>query len=207
VTPFDREARGRRIRLSPKLGALLVIDIQDKLAGAMPAEVMDRVIHNTRILIQAAARFHMPILVSEQYPRGLGRVVPPLEDALGAAVAAGAQVHRWEKLEFSAVAAEGFVKHPNIPRGDVRPALDQWIVCGMETHVCVYQTVRDITGWGATVHIASDAVCSRLKANWRTGLELARDCGAVITATEVVAFDLLGKAGSDDFKALAKAIK
>jgi hypothetical protein len=67
--------------------------------------------------------------------------------------------------------------------------------------------VRDITGWGATVHVAGDATASRAKSNWRTGLELVRDCGALVTSTETCMFDLLGKAGTPQFKALAQEIK
>ena len=86
------------------------------------------------------------------------------------------------------------------------------VVLGMEAHVCVYQTVRDLLHSGIAsrpraVHVASDAVCSRTKANWRIGLELCDRLGAIITSTEVCVFDLLGRAGSDDFKALSKAIK
>ena len=86
-------------------------------------------------------------------------------------------------------------------------AREQWLVCGMEAHVCVFQTVRDLIPAATAVHVVSDAVSSRTKANWRIGLEMARDAGAVITSTEVAVFDLLGQAGTDDFKALSKLLK
>jgi nicotinamidase-related amidase len=146
------------------------------------------VTRNIAILIDAAARFKIPIFVSEQYPKGLGKTVEAIHRALAGAHDC-TKIYRWEKLEFSAVATPGFVEL-DIPRRGARPVYDQWIVCGMETHVCIYQTVRDISGWGSTVHVVSDAVC-----------------GSVITSTEVAVFDLLGKAGSEDFKALSKAIK
>jgi nicotinamidase-related amidase len=84
---------------------------------------------------------------------------------------------------------------------------DQWIVTGMEAHVCVYQSVRDLALRGAAVHVAADAVCSRTKANWRIGLGLAARAGGIPTSTEVCVFDLLERAGGDEFRALSKAIK
>ena len=89
-------------------------------------------------------------------------------------------------------------------KGDRR----QWIVCGTEAHVCVYQTVRDLTKLtSASIHVVADAVCSRTKANWRIGLALAERAGAIATSTEVCVFDLLGRAGTDEFRALSKLIK
>jgi nicotinamidase-related amidase len=127
--------------------------------------------------------------------------VAPIEEALAAAAGAGAALHRFDKLEFSAAASPAFAA--------LAPALrrDQWIVTGMETHVCVYQTARDLAARGTTVHVVADAVCSRTKANWRIGLELAARAGAIPTSTEVCVFDLLGRAGTEEFKALSKAIK
>jgi nicotinamidase-related amidase len=202
VTTYDREASGRRLRLTPPTSALLIVDVQDKLVQAMPHEVTAHLIKNVLVLVDAAARFDIPILVSEQYPKGLGKTAGPIADALSGCK----RVYRWEKTVFSAVAAPEFVRL-DVPRDNVRPVWDQWIMCGMETHVCIYQTVRDITGWGSTVHVVSDAVASRTKANYRIGLDLARDAGALVTSTEVVIFDLLGKAEGDHFKALSKAIK
>ena len=81
-------------------------------------------------------------------------------------------------------------------------------MCGAETHVCVFQTIRDLMAApGANVHVAADAVCSRTKANWRIGLDLARQHGATVTSAETVVFDLLGRAGTDEFKAISKVVK
>jgi nicotinamidase-related amidase len=186
-------ARGR--------AALLVVDIQDRLVPAMPADVAAHVLRNSCVLIEAAARLRLPIACSQQYPKGLGPTVPAIEQALAAATAAGAHVHRFDKLEFSAAAAPAFVElAPRLPQ-------NQWLICGMETHVCVYQTARDLAARGAEVHVVADAVCSRAKPNWRIGLDLAAAAGATVTSTEVVVFDLLGRAGSDEFKALSKLIR
>jgi nicotinamidase-related amidase len=191
------------LALSRSRAALLVVDIQERLVPAMPEDVVGRVVKNTAILIDAAARLGLPIVVSQQYPRGLGGTVPAIDQALGQAIAAagGAAIHRFDKLEFSAAAAPAFAAlAPRLGR-------DQWIVTGMEAHVCVYQSARDLVRRGMAVHVVADAVCSRAKANWRTGLALAERAGAIPTSTEVCVFDLLGRAGTDEFRALSRAIK
>ena len=201
MTAAASTAGAAGLALSRSRAALLVVDIQERLIPAMPEEVVARVIRNTSILIDAAARLGLPIVVSQQYPKGLGATVPAIEAALAAAGGAGAALHRFDKLEFSAAAAPAFAAlAPRLGR-------DQWIVTGMETHVCVYQSARDLALRGAAVHVVADAVCSRTKANWRIGLALAERAGAIATSTEVCVFDLLGRAGTDEFKALSKAIK
>jgi nicotinamidase-related amidase len=186
------------VKLSRDRAALLVVDIQERLIGVMAPEIAEQVIRNTVILIQAAGRLGLPIVVSRQYPKGLGNTVAPIEDAL---VASGGTIHRFDKLEFSAAQA------PELAA--LAPALrrDQWIVAGIEAHVCVYQTARDLVARGFATHVVTDAVSSRTKANWRIGIELSARAGAIPTSTEVCVFDLLGRAGSEEFKALSKAIK
>ena len=189
------------IALSRRRAALFVVDLQERLVPAMPEEVVAQIVRNASILIDAAAWLGLPIVVSQQYPRGLGATLPAIEQALAAARGAGAEVHRFDKLEFSAAAAPAFAAlAPRLGR-------DQWIITGMEAHVCVYQTARDLAARGGAVHVVADAVCSRAKANWRIGLGLAERAGAIVTSTEVCVFDLLGRAGSDEFRALSKAIK
>ncbi len=193
---------GSPLALSRHRAALLVVDIQERLVPAMPEAVVNGVVRNTAILIDAAARLGLPIVVSQQYPKGLGATLPAIEAALAAAGGGGgAAIHRFDKLEFSAAAAPGFTAlAPGLGR-------DQWIVTGMEAHVCVYQSARDLALRGPAVHVVADAVCSRTKANWKLGLGLAERAGAIVTSTEVCVFDLLGRAGSDEFRALSKAIK
>ncbi len=178
---------------------LLVIDVQERLAAAMPAEAMAALTRNVAVLCEAARRFALPVVVSQQYPRGLGATIAPVEEAL--AQLAPEQLHRFDKLEFSACAApEGAGLWERLGR-------DQWVVTGMEAHVCVYQTVRQLCERGSAVHVVRDAVVSRTADNLATGLALAERAGAVVTSTEVVVFDLLERAGSDDFKALSRLIK
>ena len=181
-------------RLNRERAVLLVVDIQDRLVAAMPPAIAERTVKNTAILVEAALRFGIPIVASEQYPKGLGRTVAAVDTALAAA---GPLVRRVEKLDFSLA--------PSLA-GLGLPASPQWIVAGMETHVCVYQTARDLIESG-DVHVVADAVCSRTDANWQIGLDRMREDAATITSTEMVVFDLLGRAGTEDFKALSKLIK
>lgn len=204
---LEVEYRRRRERITRARMALLVIDIQDKLIPAMPPDVVAAVIKNTQILIGAAAQLGLPIVVSQQYPKGLGVTVAPVEEALVRATSMGAPVYRFDKLEFSAAASPEFQALPPAEKLGALMQREQWVVCGMETHVCVYQTVRDLVGPACAVHVVADAVCSRTKANWKIGLELARGTGAQVTSTEVIVFDLLERAGTDEFKALARMIK
>jgi nicotinamidase-related amidase len=186
------------LALDPKRAALLVIDIQDRLAAAMPQPVLAQVVRDTELLLEAARRFALPVVVSQQYPKGLGATLPAIEHALVGLPS----LHRFDKLEFSACAAGGFA--------EVAPAVtgrDQWIVVGMEAHVCVYQSVRQLLERGATVHVPEDAVISRSPDDQRVGLRLMERAGALLTSTEVVVFDLLGKAGGEDFKALSRLVR
>lgn len=204
---LEVEYTRRREPLLPARACLLVIDIQERLVPAMPPAVAEHVIKNTSILINTMASFSLPIVVSQQYPKGLGPTVAPIAEALADAEKRGAPVHRFDKIEFSAAQWPEFYNLPPAQLTGALMAREQWIIAGMETHVCVYQTVRDLVGPACAVHVVSDAVSSRTKANWRIGLDLMRETGARITSTEVVVFDLLKKAGTEQFKALSKTIK
>jgi len=184
------------LRLDPAKAALLVVDVQDRLWPVMDAAGRDRVMQNLHILIETARRLRLPAVWSEQYPKGLGTTVPELASAL-----TSLDAQRLEKVDFSCAAAPGFAAiAENVGRS-------QWIVAGIEAHVCVYQTARDLAAAGATVHVPADAVTSRSAANRAVGLDLMSRAGAVVTSTEVVVFDLLQRAGSEDFRALSKLIR
>lgn len=175
--------------------SLLIIDIQERLAPAMPAEVLAGVLRSTRILIETAREFYLPVVVSEQYPKGLGPTVAEIREALPA------ETQPREKLAFSCCAESGFrpIFDPPSPR--------DWILCGMEAHVCVLQTALDLLQRRQRVFIAADGVCSRVKYNWQIGLDLMRQAGAVIGSAEIFAFSLLGAAGSESFKRISRIVK
>jgi nicotinamidase-related amidase len=183
--------------LSRGRAALLVVDIQDRLAAAMPPDVLAATVRNTAVLIETARRMWLPIVVSQQYPKGLGSTLPGIEDALRDAPT----LHRFDKLVFSAADTEQFAQlAPKLGR-------DQWIVAGMEAHVCVYQSARGLVQRGYQVHVAADAIASRTKANYKIARKLIAEAGATVTSTEVVVFDLLGSAADVEFKALSRLIK
>jgi len=170
---------------------LLIIDIQDKLVK--PMKYADKVIENTNIIISAAEEFNMPIIYTEQYPKGLGNTVIELEERLKNA-------NKFEKTHFTAY-IEG-VKE--ILKEADRKKI---IIAGMETHICVFQTARDLINDGYEVFVVKDSVCSRTKENYLNGLSMIESMGAVVTNTETVIFDLLKKAGTPEFKVLSKLIK
>jgi nicotinamidase-related amidase len=186
------------IGVSSHRAALALVDIQERLAAAMPADMRDRVVRNTCVLIEAAKRFALPIVVSQQYPKGLGTTVSSIEEGLRDAKL----VHRFDKTEFAVTRTPelGALIAGGLKR-------DQWIVTGMEAHVCVYQSLRGLVARGFQAHVVADAVSSRTEENWQIGLNLSERAGGIVTSTEVVVFDLLARAGTDDFKALSKLIK
>jgi nicotinamidase-related amidase len=183
-------------RLDPKKTAVVVVDIQERLADAMPTEQLGRVRRATRILIEAAWLLGAPLLATEQYPKGLGPTLNELNEAL-----VGANAKRFEKTEFSALDAQGF--GAAFDETGARAA----VVVGMETHVCVYQTVRDLTAKGIDVYVPIDGVASRQEDHRETGLELCERAGAIRTTAETVVFDWLRRGQGDAFKQLSKLIR
>lgn len=173
---------------------LVVVDVQERLFNAMDAERRDDMVANVKILLSAARRLDVPVLVTEQYPKGLGRTLPELRTLLG-------DTPPFEKTAFSCCGADGFM--------DRMRALgaDHVILTGIEAHVCVLLTALDLLTRGLRVSIVADAVCSRRPANLEIGLGQARQASAVVTATETVVFQLLGGADSDAFRELSKLLR
>lgn len=170
---------------------LLVIDIQDRLVPVMKNK--DQVIQNTKVLLEGARQMDIPVIVTEQYPKGLGNTVEDIKKDLG-----DAQV--FSKNSFTAYIDEVKSALKDIGRKKI-------IIVGMETHICVYQTTRDLISDGYDVHIVRDAMASRTKENFLNGLDLMKNIGAVISNTETIVFDLLKKAGTPEFKIMSKLIK
>lgn len=169
-------------KLDPKRAALVVIDIQEAFRKAIP--VFDDVAVAAGVLVEGAKAIGIPVVATEQYPEGLGHTVPEVADHLPD------DARPIEKVMFSAAEADGF---------DLGGA-DQALVCGIETHVCVNQTVIDLLASGVDVHVAEDAVGSRSKQNWRLGLEKVERAGATLTSVETALFELVRRAGTDEFK-------
>ncbi|MEK6710434.1 MAG: hydrolase [Nitrospinota bacterium] len=182
-------------RLRPEETVLLVVDVQERLMAAMKEEVRVQLIGRVQALIEAAKRLAFPVVVTEQYPKGLGATVSEVAGALPPGAAPMA------KMSFSCCGAEGFLERlKSLRRSKV-------LLTGAETHVCCYQTALDLLERGFIVHAVADALCSRSKLNWRTGLAALERAGAVPTTAEQALFDLLRVAGTEDFKALSQLIR
>lgn len=175
-------------KLDPNRATLVVVDVQEAFRKAVPP--FEDVARATGTLIEGAKEIGIPIIATEQYPKGLGHTVPEVAELLPE----GAEPI--EKLCFSAAAADGF---------DLG-GREQALVCGIETHVCVNQTVLDLLGDGLEVHVAEDAVGSRTEENRHLGLHKMERAGATRTSVETALFELLGRAGTDQFKRVQKLI-
>lgn len=172
---------------------LVVVDVQE---GFRPViDGFEDVIRNVGILAEGFGLLDRPVLISEQYPKGLGHTVAEVEDRLPAFT------DRVEKMRFSACGVDGF------ERALKRARCTSWVVCGIETHVCVNQTVLDLLERGFEVHVAEDAVSSRTATNRRIGLEKMLGAGARATSAEMALFEMLEQAGGDEFKAISKLVR
>lgn len=177
------------------LSQLLIIDVQERLAASMDTAELQSLVRNTTILIEAAKSLAVPILRTEQYPKGLGPTLPAIAEALPAEQLAH------EKTCFSSCGAAGIEASLN----DV--TRKQIIVTGMEAHVCVLQTAFDLSRRGAQVFVVQDAVCSRAKANYQNALARMQQAGIVISNTESVLFEWLQDASHPQFKTLSRLIR
>jgi nicotinamidase-related amidase len=182
--PASQQAGGRMSLLDRELTALVVVDVQE---GFRPYESFAGVARACARLIAGARLLGLPALVSEQYPKGLGHSAPEL----------GLQDEpRIEKRVFSAARASGF---------DLGER-EQVLVCGIETHVCVSQTVHDLLEDGLDVHVPADAVGSRHPIDYERGLERLERAGAVVTTVEAALFELLGGADAPEFRDVQRLI-
>lgn len=183
-------------RLVADSTVLLVVDVQERLAAAMPEGAMSRVVQNTSILLDAAKILGVRVVASEQYPKGLGPTVASVAAKLAEVNAAP-----MPKTCFDACSDLG------IARALAGSAARAVVVVGMETHVCVFQTARELGKRGYATYVVADAVASRREENRVLGLSLCERAGAVIAPTETIVFDWLERAGTDAFKAVSKLVR
>jgi nicotinamidase-related amidase len=181
------------LKLDPARTVLLLVDIQERLCPAMPPADLARLVKYAQALVGAARELGIPVIASEQYPRGLGPTLPALREQLPAAPL--------EKLHFSCAA------DPGIAAALAATGRRQVVLAGMETHVCVFQTARDLVAGGYQVQVCADAVTSRSEEHRRVGLDLCRDAGAQITTAETAIFDLLHQAGTPQFKKVSPLVR
>ena len=170
---------------------LVVIDVQGKLAQSMHEK--DALFENIAKLIKAAGVLEIPIIQTEQYPKGLGPTVPEIAELLP-----GEPI---SKVAFSCCGEKRFVEAME------ELGRKQVLLCGIETHVCVYQTAVDLLGSGYEVQVVADAVSSRTPGNKAIGLAKMKDAGAGITSVETALFELLKVAEGEKFKAILRIVK
>ncbi len=172
---------------------LIIIDIQEKLVkAAKEGEICAK---NSAKLLKAANILNIPTIITEQYPKGLGKTVTEISQEM----TTGTTVI--EKSSFSAMLEPEFNKHT------IQTDRKQVILCGIETHICVLQTAQDLIKSGFEVYIVRDGVSSRSTDERDIGLELAKQYGAKITGTEIVLFELLKTSKHPNFKEIQALIK
>ena len=176
--------------------ALVVIDMQERLMPAIADA--DAVTRAAGILIEASRQLDVPVVVTEQYPKGLGSTV----DAIASRLPNGAAVV--EKMTFSAARNFDFASRIDELRAAGR---DHIVVCGVESHVCVMQTAADLGAEGCTVHIVADACSSRAPASKEAALARFGALGISRVTTEMVLFEWLEAAGTPEFKAVSRLVK
>jgi len=181
-------------RLDPARCALLVVDVQENLMRVIDRR--EEVVRNTVLLEKAAAVLSVPVVATTQYVARIGPLLPEVTAELGG-------VTPLDKLEFDCFgnpAVAGVVK-------GLGAKVDVLVICGVETHICIYQTVLGALGAGYRVWVPADAVSSRVARNRQTGLARIREIGGVVANTEMIIYEWLRKAGTPEFKALLPFLK
>jgi nicotinamidase-related amidase len=171
---------------------LLIIDVQESFRKAMPD--FPNLTRDISILVEVSKILKMPVLVTEQYPEGLGRTVPELTACLG-------PHEKFEKKSFSCCQQEQF---QNALKALGRK---QVIVTGLESHVCVSQTVHDLLLMDYSPHLIVEAISSRVVKNKEIGIEKMIGAGAILSSLETAIFELLVEAGTENFKSIQRLIK
>ena len=170
---------------------LLIIDIQERILKVM--QRYETVVENTLKLIRGCKVLNVPIYYTEQYPKGLGETATELKEELdGNAI---------QKMSFSCGGAEDLFDEFK------QKGYTQIVVCGIESHVCVQQTVLDLLANDFQVDVAADAISSRRDFDYDTALHRMRSNGAEVTTTESILFEILNVCGTDEFKAVSKLVK
>jgi isochorismate hydrolase len=171
-----------------------MIDLQAKLLPAIFES--DRVIRNCQLLLHLGQLLRLPTLLTTQYAKGLGSVVPEISSTVP-------DVPPFDKTSFGCFGDQEFQRHLK----KLAPQASTLLVAGIETHICVTQTVLGALAAGYLVHVAADATSSRTAENWRIGLKRMERAGAVISSTEMMVYELLARSSTPEFKAILPLIK
>jgi len=173
--------------------ALIVIDVQEAFRSVIPD--FEKTARRAAIAVQGFRLLGLPVLITEQYPKGLGRTAAEILAVLPE------DFEIFEKTAFSSCGAVAFVD--NVKALDI----SQVVLCGLETHVCVNQTAHDLLDHGMQVHLLLDVVCSRSKVNKKAGLGKMFESGVVPSSTEMALFELMRDARDESFKQIQQLIK
>ena len=176
------------MKLDADRSVLLIVDLQERLLPAI--EHGHSILEHTAWLIGVARQLEVPVLLTEQYPQGLGATAPAIAQLIQ-------PDEHLEKIHFSAVAEGNLLNHPSAHR-------KQWVVCGTESHVCVQQTVLDLLAAGRKVAVVEEAVGSRQARDKALALTRMRQLGAQVVSREMVAFEWLHRADSPKFRTVLK---
>ena len=171
---------------------LVVVDVQERFAPVIPE--FESVVQNIVALVKGFQEFNLPVVLTEQYPKGLGKTVPAISGCFSA-------FDPIEKLAFSAVQDSGFTARIG------HLGIHAFVVCGLETHICVHQTVCDLLHGGYRVWVPFDAVGSRKPQNRSLALGRMEKAGAIPTSTEMLLFEMTMRAGTESFKKIQNLIK
>ena len=182
--------------LTREEAVLIVVDVQERLVPAIDKELYARSVKNFKIVIETAGTLGLPILLTEQYPKGLGPTVPAVLQALE-----GKSYERVEKVTFSCGRDETFLA------AVTKTGRRQVVLIGMEAHVCVYQTSLDLQDAGYEVFVLDDAVSSRYRHNYESGIAALRDARIVVLSTEAAVFQLLKVAVTPEFKKISSLLR
>ena len=180
--------------LERETAALLVLDLQARLVPAMFDS--QGVIRNAQILLRLAELLQIPRILTVQYVKGLGPVVPEI-------LQAAPEITPFEKTSFGCFGEPDFLRQLKLHAPEARSLL----IAGVESHICVMQTALGALEAGYLVHVAADATSSRTQENWRIGLNRMEHAGAVISSTEMIVYELLGKSATPEFKAILPMLK
>jgi nicotinamidase-related amidase len=189
MTAAERMLRSPELMSRDDTG-LLVVDVQEKLISLVPGH--KRIVWNIRRLLDGAALFKMPMLATEQYPKGLGGMTPELSSRLPRPAA---------KTAFSCAACDAIAEELE------KSTVAKWLVVGIEAHVCVQQTVFDLMANGFRVYLAVDAVGSRFEVDSRTAIARMDAAGAMITTTEAALFEWCRESSLPEFKQISALVK
>lgn len=180
-------------QLRPERTALLLIDLQERLLPAIAGR--ERILKNSLLLVALAQRLHIPMVLTTQYRQGLGAVAPEVLGAAGGA-------EPLDKVTFGCFWNEAFLK-----RMDEMADRDQLLIAGVETHICVCQTVLGALEKSYAAHVVCDAVGSRSEANHEIGLARMERAGALLSSTEMAVYELLGRSDTATFKEMLPLLK